>query len=171
MPVGGELLAAGAYTVTWNSVALGLFEGSEGAPVLEGPDAKGEAIDDTNIYGRTTIDAVHLGNDYFAAMTCLEWRAGVIAAFHPYSATPGRLGIISRLHWDMASPLVFTVVTGTPSATTGPTTLTASKAFPAIGFSSRARFAPNLRRVPLRFQLYPFLDGASNIVHYTLTNP
>lgn len=167
MPVGSESLAAGAYTATWNSVALGIFEGDEGLPALEGPDAKSEPVNNTSLYGKMTIDEIYQGVDYFMSFTCLEWRAGVTAAFHPYSATMGVVGVIARLLYDLSSPLVLTVVAGTPAAVTGPTTLTANKAFPVPGFTPRVRFGPTLRRTPLRFRFFPYSSGG-NIIHYVM---
>jgi hypothetical protein len=164
MPVGGETIICGQYTVTWNSVALGIMQGDAGLPTIEHSYVE-EPIANTDAYGKTVIDGVYQGVNVFASMTCMEYRAGSIAAWWPFS-TLGRLGVIGRLLYDMSSPLVLTAIAGTPAAAS-PATLTASKTILAAGFGTRLLFGPTVRTVPLRFRLYPYTD--TQIKHFSTT--
>jgi hypothetical protein len=166
MPVGGETLVVGPYTATWNSVALGVFEGDAGLPSLE-HQAAGEDVGNTSAYGRTVIDSVYLGANWFSSFTCIEYKAGPISAFWPYHATLGRLGTIGVLLYTLSQALVLTAVAGT-SAATAPATLTASKSILLPGFTPRIMFGPKLRTVPLRMRLFPY-DSAGAIIHFSQT--
>lgn len=158
MPIGGETLVCGQYTVTWNSVALGIMLGDSGLPVIEGSNT-GEPVGNTDTYGKSMIDAIYQGGNFFASMTCAEYKTGSIAAWWPFS-TLGQMGVIGRLYYGLSQALVLTAVSGTPAASS-PASITASKAILAPGFSSRLIFGPTLRNVPLRFQLFPYLVGGS----------
>jgi len=166
VPIGGETLICGQYTVTWNSNALGVMLGDSGLPTIENSN-KGEPVANTDAYGKTTIDAIYQGGDYFASMTCLEYKANTIAAWWPFGSL-GVMGTIGRLYYNLSQPLVLTAVAGTPAASS-PATLTASKAILAPGFSSRLLFGPTLRNVPLRFQLLPYLIGGTTAGWFSTT--
>ncbi len=159
MPVGGEVLIVGEYVVTYNSVAIGILEGDAGLPTLS-QMTKAEPIANTSKYGKSTLDAIYQGADWFAQFTCLEYKAGPLAAFWPFHATLGHMGIIGRLYFDLALPLVLTSIAGTPAATT-PATLTATRAILAPGFNTQLLFGPTLRKVPIRLQLLPFDVGGA----------
>jgi len=164
VPAGGEILIAGEYNLTLNGVAVGMFEGDAGLPTIE-QVTHAEVVANTSRYGKSTIDAIGQGADWFAGYTCEEYRPGSIAAFWPFAA-PGLMGIISRLYFEMASPLVFTVVAGTP-AVGAPNTLTANKAILAPGFNTRLLFGPTLRKVPIRQILLPYDTGGGIVGWYT----
>ena len=159
MPVGSETIICGQYTLTLGGTALGIMNGDEGVPTLEfvGPLVK--PIDNTDAYGDMEIDGILRGVKVFAQMTCLEYKAGPIAAVWPYG-TIGLAGVIGRLAYNVSAALVMTSVTGTPSVAT-PATLTASKALLAPNFAARLRYGPVLREVPLRFHLYPYLISSA----------
>lgn len=165
MAVGGETFIAGEYTVSFNSVSLGILEGDSGLPSLEHTMAA-EMIANTSSFGKTPLDGIFQGGSYFMPMTCLEYKAGPISAFWPYHGTLGRIGTIGTLLYAMSSALVLTATAGTPAASS-PATLTASRAFLAQGFASRIIFGPTLRKVPLRFQLLPFTSGGNPVVFTT----
>jgi hypothetical protein len=165
MAVGSETFIAGEYTVTFGGVALGIQEGDAGLPSLEHSMAA-EPIANTSSFGKTTLDGVFTGGNYFMGMTCLEYRAGPITAFWPYHATLGRIGTIGTLLYGMSVALVLTATAGTPAAAS-PATLTASRAFLQPGFTSRIMFGPTLRKVPLRFQLLPYLSTGNPVVFTT----
>jgi hypothetical protein len=166
MPVGSETLIAGGYTATWNSVALGVFEGDAGLPTVE-HTASAEEIGNTSAYGKSVIDAVYQGANWFSAFTCIEYKAGPIAAFWPYSATLGVMGTIGVLLYSISQALVLTAIAGT-SASATPATLTAAKAILQPGFTGRLNYGPTLRRVPLRFRLFPYIT-ASTVVWFVQT--
>lgn len=166
MPVGGESLICGQYTLTWNSTALGMMQGDAGLPTIE-QSGKSEPIGNSDSYGKSTIDGIYQGADWFASMTCMEYKAATIAAWWPYS-TLGRMGTIGRLLYDMSLPLVMTSIAGTPAATS-PATLTATRTILAPGFGTRLLFGPTLRTVPLRFQLLPYYVTGSVPGWFTTT--
>lgn len=166
MPVGGEVLVAGPYTVTYGGVAIGIQEGDSGLPTLDQQYAS-EPVANTSAWGKVPIDDVYQGAVPTYSFTCLEYKAGPLAAFWPYHATLGRLGTIGVLMYSLAAAMVFTAVAGT-SAAASPATQTLSKVILAPGFSSRLMYGPTLRKIPLRFRVYPYLSGG-NAVFFTQT--
>lgn len=156
MPAGSETLIAGQYTCTYSGTAMGIMEGDSGVPTIENTN-HGEPVNNTDAYGKSTIDGIYQGGDYFAQFMCMEYKAGSIAAFWPFGAL-GVMGVIARLYYDMAAALVLTAVAGTPAATS-PATLTATKSILAMGFNGRLLFGPTLRKVPIRLQLLPFTSS------------
>lgn len=165
MPAGGESLLAGQYTVTWNSVSLGIMEGDQGVPTISQQTAA-EMVGNTDAYGKSNIDGIYQGANWFAQFTCMEYRAGSIAAFWPYG-TLGVMGTIGRLLYSLSAALVLTAIAGTPAAAT-PATLTASRAILAPGYNTQLLFGPTLRKVPIRQMLFPYSSGG-NIVWFTTT--
>lgn len=143
---------AGAYTMTWNSVALGIQRGEQESPSLEF-QAFMEEIRNTDAYGRMLLDGIYLGGDYTFSCFCKEYKAGPIAAMWPFG-TFGVAGVIGRLMTDLAQSLVLTSVTGTPAVAT-PASLTATKTLLAPNFPVKLLYGPTLREVPLRLNLYP----------------
>lgn len=135
------------------------MEGDGGLPTLEGVN-KQEPIGRTDAYGDTTIDTIYKGGDWFASMTCMEYKAGPIAALWPFG-TLGLMGVIGRLGYGISTALVLTAIAGTPAASS-PASLTATRAILAPGFNTRLLFGPKLRTVPLRFQLLPYLVGGTS---------
>lgn len=160
MPIGNAVFMAGAYTITWNSLALGIMRGDEQSPVLE-YTALGRAIDNTDRYGRTRIDGIYQGGNWRATYTCEEYKAGPIAAAFPFGAI-GVLGVIGRLWSDIAQSLVLTSTAGTPAVAT-PATLTASKVLLAENFPVRLLFGPILREVPMQQMLLPYTQASTDI--------
>lgn len=143
-----------------------MFEGDAGVPTIE-QSSKAEPIANTSRYGKSTIDAIYQGGDFFAQFMCEEYRTGSIAAWWPFG-TMGLMGIIGRLYFAMSAPLVFTAVAGTPAAAT-PATLTASKAILAPGFNTKLLYGPTLRKVPIRQILLPYDTGGGVIGWFTQT--
>jgi hypothetical protein len=171
MPVGGELLCDGEYNIVYNAIAVGLFEGDDGVPAL-GYSAKGERVNKTSRYAGTTIDVVDQGRDWDLTFRCLEWRPGVLSAFYPFSVTLGLLGVIGRLYYGMAVPVVMTSITGTPAATMTPlVTLTANKAIvPPEYANQKINFGPTLRKTPIQLMLLPFgVDSISTVGAFSFT--
>lgn len=143
-----------------------MMQGDAGLPTLE-HSYKAEPIANTDSYAKSTVDAIYQGADWFASMTCQEYKAGTIAAWWPFS-TLGRMGVIGRLLYDLSLPLVLTAVAGTPAATS-PATLTATRSILAPGFGTRILFGPTLRTVPLRFQLLPYYVTGTTPGWFTTT--
>lgn len=167
MPVGGETLIVGQYTVTWNAISMGLFEGEAGVPsIVQAPRSK--AVNSTDKYGKTKIDSVHLGVDYTFEAVLMEYTKG-LAAFWPFG-TFGYLGTIGTLKYLLAKPLVLTVVAGTPAATaSAPNSLTATKAILSDDHQGKLTYGTDVRTVPLKMDLLPFLDGSQLATCFTMT--
>ncbi len=149
-------------------MALGLMQGDAGVPTLSHTN-KAQPIDSTDAYGRATIDSIHLGIDWFIAFTAMEYsKAGVMAAWFPWHATLGKMGVIGRLYFSLAQALVMTAIAGTPAATS-PATLTASKSIGAPNFNTQILFGPVLRTLPMRLQLFPYIVSSSEVGHFSTT--
>lgn len=160
-----ETIICGQFTVTYNSVALGIFEGDAGSPGIERIN-HGAPIANTDAYGKTMLDYIYQGVDYVFSGVCMEYKAGPIAAWYPWSATAGALGTIGRLAYAVSLALVLTAVSGTPAAAT-PATLTASRAIIPPTDTSKIMFGPMVRTVPLRLQLLPYTSGS--VIFYSQT--
>lgn len=132
---------------------MGIMEGDAGVPTIESTN-HAEPVNNSDAYGKSLLDAIYQGGDYFASFQCMEYRTGSIAAFWPFGAM-GVMGVIARLYFDMSAALVLTAIAGTPAAAT-PATLTASKSILAPGFNGRLLYGPTLRKVPIRLALLPF---------------
>lgn len=158
---GNESLIAGAYTVTVNGVSLGLMQGDANVPTIEQTTAS-EDINNTNIYGKSTIESFYLGANWFASMVCMEYKAGPISNWWPWGTGIGQMGTISGTFTGSGLALVLTAVTGTPAQIAGaPNTVTSNLSILAPGFNTRLLYGPQLRTVPLRFQLYPYTHSGS----------
>lgn len=170
MPIGGEVLLVGEYTVTWNSVALGLFQGEDGYPTLV-PMPRSKPINRTSKYGFTKIDSIHLGTDYTLEMVCMEaskaYSLSALSPLWPFGLL-GALGIIGLLKYGLALPLVLTAVAGT-SAAAAPATMTSAKAVLADDFQSKIVFGPDLRIVPLKFDLLLASQAGPITGHFSAT--
>lgn len=123
-----------------------------------------ELINQTDAYGEMTIDAIFRGvRDCFVQATMLEWKAGLLNALWPYDtlaptgATYLSPGVIARLDSNIAGILIFTSTTGTP-AVSAPATMTASLACLAENFDLQWALHSKLRKMPIRWRLYPYSD-------------
>jgi hypothetical protein len=152
MPAGGESIIDGQYTVTWNSSSAGIMEGDAGVPTIEQTNFA-EEVNNTDKYGKTSIDAIYQGGDWFAQFTCIEAPKG-LALFWPFGAF-GVMGIIGRLYYSMASSLVLTAISGVPASGS----ITAAQAILAPGYNTKLLYGPTLRKVPIRQKLFPGSSG------------
>lgn len=168
MSFGSETLVAGPYTATWNSAALGIFEGGGSLPTLQYQRFT-EDIDNTSAYGRALLDGIYLGMAVFFQMVCQEYKAGSIGAAFPQHATKGRLGTIGVMEYaSHSASLVLTAVAGTTAATS-PATLTSSKSCLAPGFTVSLAYGPTLRKVPLRLRAFVQDVGSGNAGFFSET--
>lgn len=156
----------GEYTMTYDGTAIGMCR-SDGKSLRY--RRKGKPINDTDTFGLTKIDGIALGCDVFLALTMIEWNAGVKKAIWPQSTTfDGTLGVIGRIDSDLAKAIVLTAVAGTPAATLGPATLTASKGILAPENDVNIIFGPDETPIPLLFELLPYDDSGTKR-HFSLT--
>lgn len=157
-----ETFIVGAYTGTWNAVALGLSEsGYEISTSL-----KQEAIDKSDAYGDATLDYIYRGGDVMCDFTMLS-SSKAASVMWPWGANIWTMvttttGPIGRLASDLAQALVLTSTAGTPAAA-APATLTAAKAIIAPGFNTKMLFDSRLRKVPIRQQFLPYVSASTVI--------
>lgn len=161
---------AGRYSISYNSVDVGIAEDGH---TLSWQVFK-EMINNTDVYGDTDIDAIYRGMNVFLQTNLKEYKAGSVTPATPYNsfapsgATTFSMGVIGRLDTNVANTLIMTDTDGTPAATF-PATLTASEAILAAGFPVELFFGPRHRRIPIRWQLYPYDTGGSVIGWFTCT--
>ena len=131
-------VVAGAYTSTYNTVALtgNVSFGQTSAGALGGGlgfnddngyelemQTHGEMVDRTDLYGHSLLDWIHQGGSVYITFTCMTFQylaAGIKNAFYPWGgfgvmAGPGIP--IGRLASRVAAPLILTAVAGTPAST------------------------------------------------------
>jgi hypothetical protein len=157
---------AGAFTGTYNAalggagaLSLGICEdGFELEEIHYGEPIKGDNA------GDAVQDVVYRGRDVFLSAVFEECDlSGLMRCMNPHVAQSalsdqGRMGTVGMLHTNLAGILLLTAVAGTTAATV-PATLTAGKAILAPGQSMRRLLASRLRKVPIRFQLLPYVDS------------
>ena len=162
------VLVAGAYTGTWNSVALGLTR--TGFTIAN--TTKAEIINETDGYGLTTIDWIYRGMDVFCQYNCREYKAGPIGAFWPWGGNQmGRVVTaavpIGSLASGAAKPFVLTVTANTPAAG-APATITGLLSLLAPNFDAQLLYDSRLREVPIRMQFLPYASS-TDILCFTQT--
>lgn len=165
MPVGSEGVVAGQYTVTYGGVSVGIFEGEAGYPsILFVPQSK--PINRTDKYGHLKIDSLRLGEDYQFEGVLIEYAKGIVA-LNPYGAfgTQGTPGIFK---YSLAAALVLTAIAGT-SAAASPATITAAKAILADGHQAKLVYGPDLRVVPIKMDLLPYILAGSTVGNFVQT--
>lgn len=155
-----ETVVAGAYTGTWNSIAIGMTRNG----FTLSAEGKQEVINQTDLYGDTIIDLVYRGRDTYLEWVAKVWRNASPTLWWPWGATIGTIWTvaapIARLGSAVAQSLVLTAVANTPAASK-PATLTASKAILAPGFNASLLFDSRCRDVPLRMLALPTDDAVT----------
>ncbi len=161
-------MVAGRYSATWDAVDIGF---SRTGLELDF-QFKQEVIDETDLYGMTTIDMIMRGADVHLSATLREWKTGSKALL--WAIGGGVLGKIfsaavpcGSFASDLASALVMTGTAGTTAQATL-ATLTGSKAFPAANFNPKILFDSRLREIPMRLILFPYASG-SDLVAFSTT--
>lgn len=148
---------AGAYTSTYNSVAIGITK--------EGYRLRFQflkrLIDKSDQYGDTILDAVYRGANVNLTLQAIEYKAGTTGPAWPYAAL-GVLGTIGRLDSALAQSVVLTATSGTPAAA-APATWTGAKCI--IGENNNVEWVydSSNREVPIGFRVYPYDAGSGAI--------
>jgi hypothetical protein len=166
VPIGGEGVIAGPYTVTWNGTSVGVFLGDEDLPSIVKRDFE-RPIDNTDKYGRAKVDAIHLGSAMWFQGVLLEYAKGIPVA-DPFGTFGSALGTIGVLKYSLAKALVLTAVAGTSAATT-PATITANKTIQSADFDIKQVYGPRERVVPVKLDMYAYDVGAGAIGFKTQT--
>ena len=158
MPLG--TFVAGAYTGTYNAVAMGLTK--EGFR-LRFQFLK-RLIDRSDQYGDTILDAVWRGVNVNLTLQAIEYKSGSYTPAFPYAAL-GVLGVIGRLDSNLAQAVVLTATTGTPAAA-APATWTGSKCI--IGENNNVEWVydSSNREIPIGFRVYPY-DASGSVKFWT----
>ena len=148
MPLGTFI--AGAYTGTYNAVAVGLTK--EGFR-LRFQFLK-RLIDRSDQYGDTILDAVYRGCNVNLTLQAIEYKAGVTGPAFPYAAL-GVLGVIGRLDSNIAQAVVLTSTAGTPAAA-APASWTGSKCILGENNNVEWVYDSSNRETPIGFRVYPY---------------
>jgi hypothetical protein len=150
MPI--DTFVAGAYSTTWNGVAVGLT--ANGITVTEEIGSE-DIVGD--YFGSSVIDSIITGANVFAEFDCLAYKAGSVAAARGFF-TGGEVPAPGLLASNLAKSLILTATAGTPAAA-APASLTAAKGLTANGHRIALMFSHRLRQVPVRQRFYPYLDS------------
>lgn len=158
---------AGRYAATYSSVAIGMAkQGIE----LEF-QFKQEMVDESDLFGLSTIDMIIRGADVFASAMLKEWNAGSKSLL--WAIGGGVLGKIftaavpcSVFASTLAQSLVLTATAGTAAAAS-PATLTAATAFPAPSFNPKILLDSRLRELPVRMICFPYASSTDTIAFST----
>lgn len=159
---------AGRYSCTYNAVDFGI---AEKGYTLSWTFFK-DKINNTDQYGDSDIDAVYRGANVFLETTAKEYKAGSVTPASPYNtfaptgATEFGSGLVGRLDSNLAQALVLTSTALTPAAA-APATLTATLAIIDAGFNVSMMFGPEHRKIPVKWQLYPYLS--TTVKHFSCT--
>lgn len=158
-----DTFVAGAYTSTYNAVAVGIQK--EGFELQK--EFRGEEIAESDVFGESLIDFIHRGMRVYLQFEGLAYKAGSITPFWPWGAL-GLVGVVARLASNVAAAHVLTATAGTPAAAS-PATLTASKAILAPNNPASLLFNSKLRTVPIRLALLLYDTGAGAYGCFTTT--
>lgn len=142
---------AGPYTATYNGQTIGIVQDGFELEIA----TEVEKITGDNL-GSSVQDGVYLGGNAYISCVLEEFDAtGVLAAFWPYAASFGLMGQVGTLLTAYDAALVLTKISGTNAS---PTSLTAAQAILAPNYPLRMLFGSRLRRVPIQFQLLPYVS-------------
>lgn len=153
---------AGAYTSTYNAVAIGPTD--SGFEINH--EVKQENIDRSDVYGETLLDYVWRGGNVTCDFTTKTVGTGAgnysnMTILWPFGATPYTLMAaatpIGRLASAIASAFVMTSTANTPAAAT-PASITSPSAIIAPSYNTKLLYDSRLRQLPLRLQFLPTLN-------------
>ncbi len=158
---------AGRYSATFNTVDIGMTRAGFELDF----EFKHEVVNETDLFGMSTVDLVTQGADGFVSAQLKEWKAGSKAILWPLGG--GTLGKVfssavpvGMFASDLAQALVFTSTTNT-SAAAAPATLTASKSWIAPNYNPKILLMSKLREVPIRMQMLPYASSTDTILFST----
>lgn len=148
---------AGAFTATWNSLALGQME--DGYFLTDPAVGEAEMIRGDNAGPAADQDGVLLGGNCYLSCILLESNAAALATLFYSGGTSGLIRLSGTLISAIWQPLILTRVSSGLSAT--PATRTFARAHLAPGQNVTYIISPKLRRIPLRFQIFPSFSGVT----------
>lgn len=166
---------SGAFSVTWNSLALGQVE--NGIDFSEPGMGASEMIRGDNCGIGCDQDGVFMPGNAYCDMVLLEYNAAGLRSLvsQPYVATnatgtlitPGVSGVVGlpgQLLSSLAKVLLLTKVNQGVLNATPLVSRTCHAAILAPNFPIRYLMSPRHRKVPIRFQLLPTI--VSNVLRY-----
>lgn len=156
--------APGYYNMTYDGDDPGLVQG-----VRQLRRKYKAQIISADLYGDTQLDGVYRGSDVFLRMIFKEWNATVRKILWPFDTDFGDLGIPGKLLTDFAKSMVLTALTGTPAATKGPATVTATLALLAPENDVEVIMGNEQRDVPVLIQCFPYVVSTGRVAHFTVT--
>ncbi len=154
-------VVAGAYTGTYNSVAMGQ---QEDGFRLRMSFAEEEIR--SNTYGDSVIDAVYRGGNVFLSGVFIESDSvlakAAVSPLNPWGLGAsvsglGFMGTVGRLAFGVSQAIVLTAVTGL-SAASSIATLTATNSLLDQNLSQETVLANRARYIALTFRLFPYLS-------------
>ena len=160
---------AGAYVGTYTppagaAAALGITE----TGYRIGQQFRYQEINETDVWGETTIDVIFRGQRCEIGGIFDEVNAPLFRLMFPFTgtvtptgATNLQAGVVGGLGSDSAGAVVLTAVAGTPAAST-PATQTFPLVIPAPGFDFERVFNSKLRQTPFRLLALPKNFGAGD---------
>jgi hypothetical protein len=152
------VLVAGQYAVTWNAVAMGLFEGNRQSPTIE-MRRFSQILNSTDAYGQTPIAGFSQGAEAFFRAVLLEYKTGNVTALWPFG-TLLNVPPVSVDDYTLAQSLVLTGQAGSINPM-NPVSITATHAFIAEGYPVELLFNTELRTLPLRMRLWPYFTSTT----------
>lgn len=155
----------GPYTITWNGSTLGQTQ--NGINFSEPGWGSGEPIIGDNLGPECHQDFVLGNGNCFATFICNEYDAAAMRAALSLSGTVGRLFQAGISAYANAKALVFTRTSSDTTAV--PATRTCSKAILAPGQNIEYLMATAHRKVPLRFQLLPYVVTGTTYANFVDT--
>lgn len=151
-------MSFGAYTSKWNGNELGLIEGV----IRQQLTAHAQDVRASR-HGDTVLDGVYRGGNMFVTIQIKEWNDATKAIMWPFSDNLGLSGVEGRSMWDLAKPLVLTVVPLTQAAKKGPKTRTYDKAIFSPEHNKEVIFGNEERNVPILLRIYPVLVSSTGV--------
>jgi len=158
---------AGPYVGAWGGSSVGITR--NGFRIRQ--ESRAQAIDETDVYGLSTIDLVYRGGNVHIIWTGKEYGfgggdSGSMLAFWPWVGVGGLGQMVDvnfpmgRMGSTMSQPLVLTVVAGSRAAdNAAPTSLTAGKTILSPNNNLELIFNSELREVPVELQCLPYEPG------------
>mgnify|MGYP003335116460 CR=1 FL=1 len=154
---------AGTYTVTWNSLTLGQFE--DGFEFTEPGVGDSEDIRGDYFGQGADQDAVLLGGNCFIQGIMLEANAAALRNLLSKDGVSGRAFVPGTLISSLWQPLVLTRYGDGSIVTATPATRTCARTHLVRSQQITYALKNKLRRVPIRFQVFPYVSG-SNILYW-----
>lgn len=177
MPLNVDQIVAGAYSGTWNALAIGNV-GQGGYKNRYNYSRKDIFFD---AVGNIPVDALFTGVNMFVDFVLMQYNKAAIASMTwPWHATRGRAPVAGTPLWDLAKPLVLTAC----DATVNPSSITFIKTIIAPDYDTIHNYSGTEERmIPMRLIVLPVKynaigyatparpDGCVDVAYFTEVIP